>query len=245
MKTLEFIDLILKSTAQSGISLTQDQARLFSIHIELLLRWNTRLNLTRITRIEDIIVKHLLDSILPLKFLPSAGNALDVGTGAGFPGIPLKIFCPGLQMILLDSSRKKVSFLANVAAALGMQGIRAVHGRWQELAKTAENTAKLQLITMRAVKLEPQHITFLASVTLAPGGYFAWWGGCSPDLEAGDKGCGTRPFEEKCGNVEFVGAYGYALPGVERQRAVWIWKKPESADFHLIKNGNLNSKNSL
>ena len=119
----EFTDLILKFTGKAGIALTERQAQLLSLHIQLMLEWNPRLNLTRITGREEIIVKHLLDSILPAKFLPSSGHALDVGTGAGFPGIPLKIVYPDLQMVLLDSSRKKVSFLAAVAAALGLKGI--------------------------------------------------------------------------------------------------------------------------
>jgi 16S rRNA (guanine527-N7)-methyltransferase len=220
----EFTDLILKSTRKAGISLTERQADLFSLHIQLLLQWNTRLNLTRITVMEQIIVKHLLDSLLPAKFLTSSGNALDVGTGAGFPGIPLKIFYPGLQMLLLDSSRKKVSFVANAAAALGLKGIRAVHGRWQDFLKAEENIDKLQLITMRALRLEPQHITSLASMTLAPGGLFAWWGGCHPG-EIGNSGCGREPFEGNYRNVEFLGAFSYPLPGLERQRAVWVWKK--------------------
>ena len=93
----EFADLILKFTGKAGIALTEQQAHLLSLHIQLMLQWNTRLNLTRITGREEIIVKHLLDSILPAKFLPSSGNALDVGTGAGFPGIPLKIVYPGLR----------------------------------------------------------------------------------------------------------------------------------------------------
>ena len=149
----EFTDLILKSTRKAGISLTERQADLFSLHIQLLLQWNTRLNLTRITGREEIIVKHLLDSILPARFLPSSGCALDVGTGAGFPGIPLKIVYPDLQMVLLDSSRKKVNFLTAVAATLGLKGIRVLHGRWQDFSKVEEHANRFELITMRALKL--------------------------------------------------------------------------------------------
>jgi 16S rRNA (guanine527-N7)-methyltransferase len=217
-----FTDLILEFTGKAGISLTQRQAQLLSLHIQLLLQWNTRLNLTRITAREEIIVKHLLDSILPAKFLPSSGSALDVGTGAGFPGIPLKIVSPGLQTLLLDSSRKKVSFLATVAASLGLKGIRAMHGRWQDFPQAEQNLDKLQLITMRAVKLEPEHITSLASMTLAPGGLFAWWGGPG---EVDGSECGRKTFDGNYRDIEFQGAFSYLLPGIERQRAVWVWKK--------------------
>ncbi len=215
----DFADLILKFTGKAGISLTEFQAQLLDLHVQLLLNWNTRINLTRITDREEIIVKHLLDSILPAKFLPLSGDTLDVGTGAGFPGIPLKIVSPDLRMILLDSSRKKISFLTAVTAALELKGIRAIHGRWQDLLQAEQNLGKFQLITMRAVRLEQEHITSLASKTLAPGGLFVWWGN-SEEVDA--KRFGQ---EGHYGAVEFMDAFSYLLPGIKRQRAVWIWRK--------------------
>ncbi len=220
----EFADLILKFTGRAGISLTEGQAQLLDIHIRLLLQWNSRVNLTRITGREEIIVKHLLDSILPAKFLPLSGNALDVGTGAGFPGIPLKIVSPDLRMILLDSSRKKISFLAAVTAALGLKGIEAMHGRWQDLLQAKQNLDKFQLITMRAVRLEPEHITVLASKALAPGGLFAWWGSSE---EVDGQGFGGESVLGNYGGMEFLDSYSYLLPGIKRQRAVWIWRKTD------------------
>jgi len=218
----EFADLILQFTGKAGIVLTDKQAHLLSLHIQLMLQWNTRLNLTRITGREEIIVKHLLDSILPAKFLPSSGNALDVGTGAGFPGIPLKIVYPGLEMVLLDSSRKKVSFLTTVAAALGLKGILATQGRWQEFARMVEHLDKFQLITMRALKLEPEHITSLASPVLAPGGFLAWWG---PAAEGSGEGGGGKLAAKTYSDMEFQGGFNYLLPGIQQLRAVRIWRK--------------------
>lgn len=219
----EFADLILRFTAKAGVALTDQQAHLLSLHIQLMLQWNTRLNLTRITGREEIIIKHLLDSILPAKFLPSSGNALDVGTGAGFPGIPLKIVYPGLDMVLLDSSTKKVSFLATVAAALGLKKIRALHGRWQDFSRVAEHLDKFQLITMRALKLEPEHITGLASMVLAPGGYFAWWGSNSGE-SYGEGGQGQLAGKSHSDMV-FQGGFNYLLPGIQQKRSVCIWRK--------------------
>ncbi len=220
----EFADLILKFTEKAGVSLTGKQAHLLNLHIQLMLQWNTRLNLTRITGREEIIVKHLLDSILPAKFLPSSGNALDVGTGAGFPGIPLKIVYPGLEMILLDSSTKKVSFLATAAAALGMEKIRALHGRWQDFSRVGERLDKFQLITMRAIKLEPEHITSLASTILAPGGFFAWWGSTAEGYVEGGRGqLAGKTYSDS--DMVFQGGFSYLLPGIQQKRSVCIWRK--------------------
>ena len=218
----EFADFILKFTEKAGVALTEQQAHLLSLHIQLMLQWNTRLNLTRITGREEIMVKHLLDSILPAKFLPSSGNALDVGTGAGFPGIPLKIVYPGLDMILLDSSTKKVSFLATVAAALGLKKIRALHGRWQDFSRAGEHLHKFQLITMRAIKLEPEHISSLASMVLAPGGFFAWWGSAGEGYADGGTG---RLAGKTYGDMVFQGDFNYLLPGIQQKRSVCIWRK--------------------
>jgi 16S rRNA (guanine527-N7)-methyltransferase len=218
----EFTDLILKFAGKAGIALTESRAQLLSRHIQLMLEWNLRLNLTRITGTEEIIVRHLLDSILPAKFLPSSGWALDVGTGAGFPGIPLKIVYPDLQMVLLDSSRKKVSFLVAASAALGLKGIRVLHGRWQDFGKVKEHADKFELITMRALKLEPEHITSLASVVLVAGGVLAWWG-VGADRLAGHRGPETAKRSFHC--MEFQDDFEYLLPGIKRRRAVWLWRK--------------------
>jgi len=217
-------DLILRLTLKAGIELTGQQARLLRRHIEIMLEWNTRLNLTRITESGEIAVKHLLDSILPAKFLPSSGNALDIGTGAGFPGIALKIVRPGLQMVLLDSSRKKVSFLAAAVASLGLKGIEPLHCRWQEFVKIEENLNKFELITMRAIRLEKEHVSRLGSAALVPGGVFAWWGMGDEEQPEEVSKPGTE-LRRSCEDMQFEGAFTYLLPDVKRKRAVWLWRK--------------------
>jgi 16S rRNA (guanine527-N7)-methyltransferase len=219
----EFAGLILKFSGSAGIDLTEKQAQLLSRHIQVMLVWNSRLNLTRVTGSEEIIVKHVLDSIVPAKFLPSSGYALDVGTGAGFPGIPLKIIYPDLHMVLLDSNRKKVSFLAAATAALGLKGTQALQGRWQDFSKAREQLNKFALITMRALKFEPQHIRSLASPVLAPGGLFACWGGI--DADCMDKAADSSAEMINHCDMEFQGDSDYLLPGIKQRRAVRLWKK--------------------
>lgn len=214
-----FTESILRHAEAAGTPISADQADLCRIHIELMLEWNRHLNLTRITRQEDIVIKHLLDSILPAASLPASGRALDVGTGAGFPGIPLKIFHPDLEITLLDSSRKKASFLAVTVAKLGLKGAHSLHGNWEDFSAAAENQNSLQLITMRAVRLELSLLSRLASKTLKPGGVFAWWAGPESELTEGDL------FHRDIAGLTSREKIFYRLPGISRQRSVWIWRK--------------------
>lgn len=206
--------LISKSAHAAGINLSDHQAGLCRIHIETMLEWNRHLNLTRITDTNEILVKHLLDSLLPAPYLPSSGPALDVGTGAGFPGIPLKIFSPDLEMVLLDSNRKKVSFLAASIAKMGLKGIRPAHGRWEDFAASSEKKDIFQLITMRAVRIEERHLSILASRLLRSGGVFAWWAG--PEAEKSLE----KLFEIHFPHLRTRPNFLYSLPGIANSRSI-------------------------
>ena len=218
----EFTALILTYAADARIPLPENQACLLSRHVRIMLEWNSRFNLTRITESEEVIVKHLLDSIAPAKYLPSSGNALDVGAGAGFPGIPLKIVHPALRMVLLESSRKKVSFLSAATDSLAMDGLTPLHGSWQDFRQRRENTGTFQLIVMRALKLEPEHLSRLASTVLAPGGFFARWEVLDPDAA---QPAISPPLGKKGLDMQFHGDFDYSLPGVKRRRVVRLWRK--------------------
>ena len=105
-----------------GLEISPTQMRCFHRHMHEMLAWNRKFNLTAITRPEDIAIKHFLDAIAPLDRLPSSeGGFLDIGTGAGFPGIPIKILRPMAPMILIDSSRKKVNFVRHLIRQLDLQ----------------------------------------------------------------------------------------------------------------------------
>lgn len=219
---MDFIDLLLSGAATANIALTPAQAVLLSRHVQIMLEWNSRINLTRITAPEEVIVKHLLDSIAPARCLPATGRALDVGAGAGFPGIPLKIVHPDLDMLLLESTRKKVTFLNAAAASLQLPGLTALHESWQDFRKRKENVGAFQLIVMRAIKPEAEHISRLASTLLAPGGFFARWE--SLDTQAPKKTLHKAKKNHPL-DVEFYGEFAYSLPGLDRPRVVRLWRK--------------------
>lgn len=221
MKQKQLAESIFIFLNGEGISFSEYQAQLCAQHIALMQEWNTRLNLTRITDIKEILVKHLLDSLLPTRWLANQGDSLDLGTGAGFPGIPIKIAHPELNMVLLESQRKKHSFLKVVLARLQLKSICAVQGRWEDFIKlgTSGTTQKHDLVTMRALRLSPDQFATCAKGTLRRGGTLAWWAGPGEDDKSILKyNCAVEGL-----GIEFAGCIPYHLPSVTRQRKICLW----------------------
>ena len=140
-----------------GLCLNQKQKQLFAIYYDEFQIWNEKVNLTSVANGASFVIKHLVDSLLPLAMIPGEiKNVLDLGTGGGLPGIPLKIVRPELEVVLLDSSRKKTSFLNHVIAKLGLSGIRVVTGRAEDLCHDKSWTKTFDLVISRAAfKLGP------------------------------------------------------------------------------------------
>ena len=127
-----------------GITLSEEQKTQFLQYYELLVEWNSFMNLTAITEFDQVITKHFLDSLSLVK-------VCDVGTGAGFPGIPLKIAFPEVEVVLLDSLNKRVKFLNEVIGQLGLSKITAVHGRAEDFARQKDYREQFDLVVSRAV----------------------------------------------------------------------------------------------
>lgn len=134
-----------------GVDLTEDQLAAFRWYSRELQLWNRKVNLTAITDPREIEVKHFVDSLTPLKVMDRAGKLVDVGTGAGFPGIPLKIACPQLRVLLVESTRKKTEFCQHVIDGLGLTGIQAQHARAEDLAQEPERRSAFDWAVGRAV----------------------------------------------------------------------------------------------
>lgn len=136
-----------------GISLTYTQKQQFDKFYELLVEWNKVMNLTGITEYEEVNEKHFVDSVSIVKALDinKVKTVIDIGTGAGFPGIPLKIVFPHLKVVLLDSLNKRINFLNKVIDELNLTEIDTIHGRAEDFAKQAQYREQFDLCVSRAV----------------------------------------------------------------------------------------------
>lgn len=131
MKT-GFQESLLKSAQIADFLISESTAGMFGLYYQELLEWNAKVNLTTITEPADAAIKHFLDSVLVMKYIPLTGSLIDIGTGAGFPGIPLKILNPGLSVVLVEAVRKKASFLKQIIRLLKLEGIEVYNGRVED-----------------------------------------------------------------------------------------------------------------
>ena len=150
---MEKTALLQQSCEKMGITLTEHMTTQFMAYMDLLLSWNEKMNLTAITEQNDVILKHFADCVSVLPHLALQGNesVIDVGTGAGFPGIPLKIACPSISVTLLDALQKRIGFLEEVTNALSLQNVACVHSRAEDGGQNQQYREQFDLCVSRAV----------------------------------------------------------------------------------------------
>ena len=166
------IELFIEETKKLGINLTETQLTQLEEYYDLLINWNEKINLTRITEKEDVYLKHFYDCLTLIKAidLNEDLSLCDVGTGAGFPGLVLKICFPNLKITLVDSLQKRINFLNEVIAKLNLKDIEAIHDRAEDYAK--KHREEYDIVTSRAVA----NLRVLSELTIPMvkvGGYFA------------------------------------------------------------------------
>lgn len=152
MSEEQFTKRLIEESKKYDIVLSMEKAIRLYQYKELILEWNEKVNLTAITEENQIIVKHFIDSLLLVKHINRGDSIIDIGTGAGFPGIVLAIYFEGgVKITLLDSLNKRVSFLENVISKLNIKNIKSVHGRAEEMSHIEEYREKYDIAVARAV----------------------------------------------------------------------------------------------
>ena len=151
MDIKEFSNLMIDYGKEINIVFTEEQLQKFYQYMNLLIEWNEKINLTAIVEPKEIILKHFIDSLTIIKYIEPNKSVIDIGTWAGFPGIPVKIMREDLDITLLDSLNKRIHFLNEVIQKLELKNITAIHARIEEFAKNKQYREAFDVATSRAV----------------------------------------------------------------------------------------------
>ena len=149
----EYYDILTAAASSVGMEFDDIKYEKFIKYRDLLKEWNEKVNLTAITEDEEIIKKHFIDCMKIFKFKPlkDAGKIIDIGTGGGFPGIPIKIMRTDVEIVLLDSLKKRINVLNDILKNIGIEDVSTVHGRAEDYAQTSEYREKFDAVVSRAV----------------------------------------------------------------------------------------------
>ncbi|MGD2147894.1 MAG: 16S rRNA (guanine(527)-N(7))-methyltransferase RsmG [Anaerolineae bacterium] len=169
---------LILGARELGLTLTHRHLAAFERCFDTLVAWDERVNLTAITDWQGVLVRHFLDSLSCLRAVSQAelsarGRVIDVGTGAGYPGVPLKIVCPAMRLTLLEATRKKVTFLQHLVATLGLGDVTVIHGRSEELGQDAAHREQYDWALARAVAGMPTLAEYLLPLVRVGGAVLA------------------------------------------------------------------------
>ncbi len=218
----------------------QHQIEQFLRYRQELLDWNSRMNLTAITDPEEVLSKHFLDSLSVLQVYDQPRTRLlDIGSGAGFPGLPLKIMRPTWHVTLLEATGKKVKFLQHIIETLQLQNIEALHGRAEELAHHQHYRASFDLVTARAVASLPTLLEYAAPFCRVGGQIILpKKGELTEELEQGQRAAKVLGARLKA-NVAVT------LPGLDDGRRLLVWEQQELCPTPYPRSGSAMAKKPL
>jgi len=205
-----------------------------------LLDWNTRVNLTAITDPVEVLLKHFLDSLALLEIYPaSQARVLDIGAGAGFPGLPLKIARPAWELVLLEATGKKVTFQQHIIELLGLQNIEALHGRAEDLAHKPTYRASFDLVTARAVAALPVLLEYAAPFCRLGGQILLpKKGEMSEELQQGKRAARAL-------GLAYKADVSVRLPGLNDGRRVLVWEQVRPCPEQYPRSGAAIAKKPL
>ena len=219
MEKKRFEEEMSKKSKILGVRFSVEQIEQFYKYMNLLIEWNEKMNLTAITEPKEIILKHFIDSLTILKYIDDNSKLVDVGTGAGFPGVPLSIMNPTLKITLVDSLNKRLIFLQEVVKELNLKNIEIVHARAEEFGQNKNYREKFDIAVSRAVA----NLSVLAEYLLPAvkiGGQVICMKGSQVEEELNDAKFALKELGGKIKSVD-----EFCLPGTDMKRNVIIVEK--------------------
>lgn len=217
-------DILKKGIEDLGLKCSYETIDKFSKYREILVEWNQKMNLTGIEEEKEVYIKHFLDSVAAVKkgYIKDGMSIIDVGTGAGFPGLPLRICLENSKVTLLDSLNKRINFLSEVCTNINIDDIELIHGRAEDFGKDEKYREQYDIATARAVAGLPILMEFCVPF-IKVGGYFVCLKGPNADTELEE----SRKAMEVLG-LEFVEKIDVELPEIELKHNIVVFKKVNS-----------------
>lgn len=237
-------NILIDGAQKIGIDLHKEQIKKFSRYLELLVQWNQKINLTSLKTAREIIIKHFLDSISCIKVINKYTDIegisiVDVGAGAGFPGMPIKIICPSIRLSLLEARKKKTIFLQKLTEEMNFQQVKILNGRAETFGKSIDYREKYDIAVSRAVA----HISILSEYCLPlviVGGLFIAQKGRYYKEETG-KSLKTIRFL----GGELIGVENIRIPFINQERYLLVIKKIKDTPLKYPRKEGLPQKRPL
>lgn len=214
----EFYTKMKSFSNDINIEMTENQIEKFYIYMTQLLEWNKKMNLTAIEEENEIILKHFIDSLTIKGYIKDAKSMIDIGTGAGFPGIPIAIINNNINITLLDSLNKRINFLNDIIQKLELNNVIAIHGRAEDIARLETYREKFDIVTSRAVAPFNILLEYMLPFNKVNGRSISMKGSNIEEIENSDKA-----LNELGGKIESIEKIN--LPKTEVQRNIIIIEK--------------------
>ena len=239
MSNREFLEELIGKAQKIDIKISEEEANEFYKYMNLLLEWNEKINLTAITAQNEVILKHFVDSITINKYIEDKNIIMDIGTGAGFPGIPLKIINKEKKFTLVDSLNKRINFLNEVSKELNLENIECIHTRAEELAVNSNYREKCDIVTSRAVARLATLLEYMLPFVKVGGKCICMKGAnIEEELEEAKKA-----IEVLGGEIEVVDKF--YLPDSDMERNIVVIKKVKNTTNKYPRKAGMPSKQPI
>ena len=234
-----FKEEFIRKLNRIEINLDNNQLEEFYKYMCLLIEWNEKMNLTAIIEPKEIILKHFIDSLTILNEIEDKNTLIDIGTGAGFPGIPLKIAKPNLKVVLLDSLNKRILFLNEVINKLELENIETIHARVEDIGKNIKYREKFEIVTSRAVANLAILSEYMIPLTKIGGKCICMKGSSIKD-EINES---QKAINLLGGKVEKIDEF--VLPSTDIKRNIIVIKKEKNTPKNFPRKAGIPSKNPI